>query len=481
MRFNGESLPSAAVILSTAASITASLMMMKTIVNDLIPEDMYDYVAVKFRGLFLRLSNHFSIVIKEFDGLNANQMFEATDKYLSLINSSSVRRLCVHKEEQEKLMAISIDKGEEVVDTFNGAQFTWILISEKNKALDPNHGTGAIRNFDSRHFELSFHKKHKELALNSYLPYVLERAQETKQKGRAPKIYSIDNLYGELSDVWGSIYLDHPATFETLAMDEVMKKEIMDDLKIFVQRKDFYRRVGKAWKRGYLLYGPPGTGKSSLIAAMANFLNFDVYDLQLTEVESNNDLRRVLLATGNRSILVVEDIDCSGLKDRSSSTDDGRKKTRITLSGVLNIVDGLWSSVGNERIIVFTTNHKDRLDPALLRPGRMDMHVHMNYCSFSAFKVLVFNYLQIDYHPLFERIRTLIDEVEITPAEVAEVLMRNKETTCAIEDAIQAMEKKKELQEKQEDNGEEDVEGREEDDNGEEEFEEHGEENFEEV
>ena len=64
-------------------------------------------------------------------------------------------------------------------------------------------------------------------------------------------------------------------------------------------------------EKGYLLYGPPGTGKSSLIAAMANYLKFDIYDLELTSIYSNSDLRRVLLSTSNRSILVIEDIDCS--------------------------------------------------------------------------------------------------------------------------------------------------------------------------
>lgn len=111
--------------------------------------------------------------------------------------------------------------------------------------------------------------------------------------------------------------LDHPATFETLAMEQEQKTKIMQDLERFVKRKDYYRRVGKAWKRGYLLYGPPGTGKSSLIAAMANYLNFDVYDLELTELRSNSDLRTLLVATANRSILVVEDIDCTiDLQDR---------------------------------------------------------------------------------------------------------------------------------------------------------------------
>ena len=85
----------------------------------------------------------------------------------------------------------------------------------------------------------------------------------------------------------------------------------MDDLDKFVKGKEFYKRTGKAWKRGYLLYGPPGTGKSSLIAAMAKYLNYDIYDLDLTVVYCNQDLENLILGMSNRSILVIEDIDCT--------------------------------------------------------------------------------------------------------------------------------------------------------------------------
>ncbi|MBA0655551.1 hypothetical protein Goklo_008025, partial [Gossypium klotzschianum] len=95
----------------------------------------------------------------------------------------------------------------------------------------------------------------------------------------------------------------------------------------------------------------------------------------------------------------------------------------VTLSGLLNFIDGLWSSCGNERIIIFTTNHKEKLDPALLRPGRMDVHIHMGYCTPTGFRKLATTYLGIKDDKLFGPIDDLIKVVEVTPAEVAQQLM----------------------------------------------------------
>lgn len=118
---------------------------------------------------------------------------------------------------------------------------------------------------------------------------------------------------------------------------------------------------------------------------------------------------------------------------------------QVTLSGILNFIDGLWSSFGDERIIVFTTNHKERLDPALLRPGRMDMHINMSYCTGLGFRTLVSNYLGLDglNHPLCEEIERLIDSTEVTPAELAEELMQDDDTDVVLRGVVSFVEKRK--------------------------------------
>lgn len=83
-------------------------------------------------------------------------------------------------------------------------------------------------------------------------------------------------------------------------MDPKKKKEIMDDLTEFTKAQDYYKKIGKPWKRGYLLYGPPGTGKSTMIAAIANFLRYDIYDLELTAVVDNTNLRKLLIEISKR-------------------------------------------------------------------------------------------------------------------------------------------------------------------------------------
>ncbi|GAB4848542.1 hypothetical protein Ancab_003248 [Ancistrocladus abbreviatus] len=447
-------LATAKAMLSAMGSVAAAVMVARTIGRDFLPHEVHDYFSSAVSSFFSRFSSEFTMIIDEFMGLENNQIYDAAELYLgNRVTNSAAHRLKVSQPETEEAIQFTVDRAEEITDVFDGVVFKWVLVCrqvETKNFYNPRDMNSTLR-AEVRSFELKFHKKNKQKAIDDYIPYVLNQAKSMKQENKTIKLLTADvqNMYG--NDIWTAVNLNHPATFDTLAMDSELKKMILDDLDRFVRRKEYYKRVGKAWKRGYLLYGPPGTGKSSLIAAMANHLKFDIYDLELTDLRYNSELRRLLVATANRSILVVEDIDCTiDLTNREAeatgappSMQSGfRQERQVTLSGLLNFIDGLWSSCGDERIIIFTTNHKDRLDPALLRPGRMDFHVHMSYCTPCGFKLLASNYLGIKNHLLFNEIEDIIKKVQVTPAEVAEQLLKHDEHESSLRGLIEFLKSK---------------------------------------
>ncbi|MCI04483.1 putative mitochondrial chaperone BCS1-B-like [Trifolium medium] len=180
---------------------------------------------------------------------------------------------------------------------------------------------------EKRFYKLTFHKKYRDTITGSYLDHVMKEGKEIRLRNRQRKLYTNSPGYKWPSykqTMWSHIVFEHPATFETMAMEPEKKKEIIEDLVTFSKSKDFYARIGKAWKRGYLLFGPPGTGKSTMIAAMANLLGYDVYDLELTAVKDNTELRKLLIETTSKSIIVIEDIDCS----LDLTGGEGRRKWR---------------------------------------------------------------------------------------------------------------------------------------------------------
>lgn len=444
--FSLTSVPSTTTVLSAYTTFAASAMFVRTVLNEvqnmsrqLIPKALLDKILSKIGGIIGNLSPRMTLVIDEYiNGHTLNQVYESSEAYLRTKISPSISRLKLSKAPQETNFSLTVNKGEKIVDDFQGIELTWEMISVQNQKTSFDYeGLYSTENVESKSFELSFNRKDMEMVLSCYLPYVMKRGKIIKEENQVVKLYSIGSYHGDTN-------LNHPSTFDTLAMDPVLKKEVMDDLDRFVKRRDYYQRVGKAWKRGYLLYGPPGTGKSSLIAAMANYLKFDIYDLELSSIRNNSNFRQLLLYTANRSILVIEDIDCSvELQNRQVQTYNPSDDSQLTLSGLLNFIDGLWSSCGDERIIVFTTNHKERLDPALLRPGRMDMHIHMSYCSPSGFRILASNYLGVKNHSMFIEIEKLITEVEVTPAEIAEQLMKSEEADVSLGGLVNFLQIKK--------------------------------------
>lgn len=447
---------------SSLGTVMATILLLKSIAKEYLPPEFHEHFTGFLRKLAKFFSSYITIIIDENEGMKVSEVYESVQLYLSTRSSSAASRLKLNKPKNAKEFTFTMDKNQQIVDEFDGVKVWWTFHSRELK--QQMFSWNSVSD-EKRYFELKFHKKDKSKVFDSYLPHVMGEAKIIELQNRHRKIYTNkggDNRsYEYRNRVWTPVVFEHPATFETLALEPEVKDDIMQDLTKFSQREKYYKKVGRAWKRGYLLYGPPGTGKSSMIAAISNYLQYDIYDLELTEVKSNTELRKLLIATTNKSIIVIEDIDCSlDLTDRKKKPKKENKEepnpapgkpeseapeSKVTLSGVLNFTDGLWSCCGSERIIIFTTNHVDRLDPALLRSGRMDKHIHLSFCTFPAFKVLAQNYLGVEDHSLFEEVEVLMKEAQITPADVSEELMRvSDDPTTALQNLIVALHKAKE-------------------------------------
>ncbi|XP_058113660.1 AAA-ATPase At3g28510-like [Magnolia sinica] len=443
-------------------SLLATFMFLRTALRDFLPPEISEPLKRFFFRLFTALQTNVSIIIDEFDSSYDNEIFDSVQCYLSTKCFSSAKILKLSKPKNSKNLTFLMDSNQKIEEIFEGIRVKWSLHSIEKKS----NNYGYVRSQESRFFKLSFHKKFKPRVHSVYLPHVLEEAANIKFKNRQRKLYTNRSAKDWGRRLWSSVPFSHPSNFDTVAIDPALKEEIKTDLLKFVSRQEYYNRVGRAWKRGYLLYGPPGTGKTSLIAAIANFLEFDIYDLELTAVTSNSQLRQLLIATSSKSVIVVEDVDCSlDLSDRKKRSGEEKEKTdcgpeaeekgekekngggtafsMVSLSGVLNFVDGLWSCCGGERLMIFTTNHKENLDQALLRAGRMDKHINLSYCEFDAFKILARNYLYIDDHELFREIEEVLVPAKMTPADMAEIFMScNDDTDLGMRNVLEEMKRR---------------------------------------
>ncbi|GJR22271.1 AAA-ATPase-like protein [Tanacetum coccineum] len=381
----------------------------RALADEFIPREYQDYYIHEMKKIILNNDSQFTVVIDEYQPQSnvQDEMFKAVETYLTTkVNESSVRKINVCKSKEN--LSVKLNENEEIFDEFDGVQVKWSKIGSS--------------------YELTFHNRHRFMILESYLPYVLEQSDAIKSEESGLKFHMIDDKCHEPK----TVILDNPMTFKTLAIEPELKKSIIEDLNNFKNGKEYYRRIGKAWKRGYLIHGPSGTGKSSLISSIANYLNYDVYDIDLSNVDSDSQLKNILLEIPSKSILVFEDFDeCQNVQNRKD-----------TFSRLLKFMDGMWSCCGEERIFVFTTKCIDNVDYTLLRPGRMDMHIHMPYCTFLVFKQLAFNYLDIEDHRLFERVNELLEYVNVTPAEVAGELMKcTRDPTLSLERLIAYLER----------------------------------------
>ncbi|KAJ6823029.1 AAA-ATPase ASD, mitochondrial-like [Iris pallida] len=443
-------------------SALGSVIFLYSLLGKYFPYHIDAYVRRHTRRLFAAVYPYVQITVSEYRGewMKRSEAYAAIESYLASSCSQHANKLKADFGKDSTNLTLSMDVHEEVTDEFEGVKLWWSSHSTTRSAPSPWSPAPEER----RSYKLTFHKSQRDLVVSRYIDHVMAEGKAVTVRNRQRKLFTNNpssKWDGYRSKVWNHVLFEHPASFDTVAMEPGKRKEILDDLDTFRRGKEYYANVGKAWKRGYLLYGPPGTGKSTTVAAMANHMDYDIYDLELTTVKTNSDLRRLLIETTSKSIILIEDIDCSleltGKRRQKSKKEEeeseekklpGEEKdesSRVTLSGLLNFIDGLWSASAGERLVVFTTNHIEKLDPALIRRGRMDKHIEMSYCSFEAFKVLAKNYLAISSHRTFETIRGLMEEVNITPADVAENLMpksvddHDHDAETCLESLIQAL------------------------------------------
>ncbi len=159
---------------------------------------------------------------------------------------------------------------------------------------------------------------------------------------------------------WMRVRLSPRRSMNSLFLREGLFDEIIGDANGFLRGSDRYLNRGLPYRRGYLLHGPPGNGKSTIIQVLATELNLPIYLLSLTEPEmTDNSLALALGRTPDRCLLVIEDFEKIDMD-----------QTDITVSGLLNAIDGPLASEG--RLLVITANEPDAINKYFLRPGRVD-------------------------------------------------------------------------------------------------------------
>lgn len=187
--------------------------------------------------------------------------------------------------------------------------------------------------------------------------------------------------------VWSNVKQKARRPMSSIILPDGIVDSIIKDMQEFIDTEHWYVESGIPHRRGYLLYGPPGTGKTSTIYALAGELGLEIFSLSLSSSFIDDTfLQKAAGSMPKNSILLIEDIDCA-FPSREEDDDEQttnqfgmvnpmgtkRAKSAVTLSGLLNVLDGVGSEEG--KLFFATTNYVDRLDPALVRPGRIDKKV----------------------------------------------------------------------------------------------------------
>ncbi|KAJ7696544.1 P-loop containing nucleoside triphosphate hydrolase protein [Mycena rosella] len=239
---------------------------------------------------------------------------------------------------------------------------------------------------------------------------------EAKKDYMSAEEHSISIYVSDVNNSWRHVASRPKRNINSIILDPGVSELLVDDARDFLESKAWYAARGIPFRRGYLLYGAPGSGKTSIISSIAGELGLDVYIVSLSRAGLDDSALSELISNlPEKCIALMEDIDAAFTQSlnrdavqgpaNAPAPDDGRppppgappapSTSRLSLSGLLNALDGVAAQEG--RILYATTNKYTALDPALCRPGRMDIHVEFRLASkFQAQKLFYSFYLPSD-------------------------------------------------------------------------------------
>lgn len=150
---------------------------------------------------------------------------------------------------------------------------------------------------------------------------------------------------------------------DTIYIDESNKRKVVDGIAKFLRSADMYDRFGITWKRVHLFHGAPGCGKTSMVLAVCSLYNKSIAKLTLSPHMTGQHLEYLFTSVPDNTWIILEDVD---------ALFTGRVANQnVDFSTLLNCLDGITTTRG--LVVFMTTNHYDKLDPAFIRPGRIDL------------------------------------------------------------------------------------------------------------
>ena len=235
-------------------------------------------------------------------------------------------------------------------------------------------------------------------------------------------LYTIDR-WGESWNLAGARPRRH---ISSVVLDGDTSATLLADVKEFFDRRQWYADLGIPWRRGYLLHGPPGTGKTSFAYALAGELHLKLCALSLTNPKLNDQtIADLLQKTPPRSLILIEDIDAFFVARDKQDT-----RIEISFSGLLNALDGVAAQEG--RIVFLTTNHFDRLDKALIRPGRVDVAVELGNASAAMLRTMFLRFYP-DAAAAIDAVLVAYQDKSLSPARIQQALLESDDAAGAID------------------------------------------------